>query len=181
MKPILSRLTRVSASSGSPASDSPSTRTIPEVGRSSPPTRLRSVDLPEPEGPMIDTISPRAIASVTRSRAVTCRLPANRLLTSSSSMTGGAGEVVGAVTRIYSMVSGFRVRRRAEADAGRSSSTTLLGRRPRLESLQQFARDVGDRHRLVGGVVVGDHHRLRLGEALGVREIDDLVEQLETR
>ena len=33
-------------------------RTSPEVGRSRPPTRLSSVDLPEPDGPMIDTISP---------------------------------------------------------------------------------------------------------------------------
>ena len=66
MKPILSRRTRVSSSSERPASDSPSMRTSPEVGRSSPPTRLRSVDLPEPDGPMIETISPRGIVRLTR-------------------------------------------------------------------------------------------------------------------
>ena len=48
-------------SSDRPASASPSTRTSPEVGRSRPPTRFSSVDLPEPDGPMIETISPRGM------------------------------------------------------------------------------------------------------------------------
>ena len=51
MKPILSRRRRVRSSSESAATDWPSMRISPEVGRSRPPIRLRSVDLPEPEGP----------------------------------------------------------------------------------------------------------------------------------
>ena len=61
MKPILSRRTLVRSSSESPASASPSTLTSPDVGRSRPPIRLSSVDLPEPDGPMMETISPRGI------------------------------------------------------------------------------------------------------------------------
>ncbi len=83
MKPILSRRTRVSPSSSSPARGAPSIVTVPCVGRSRPPTRFRRVDLPEPEGPMIDTISPRGIAMETSSSATTSRLPANRLVTRS--------------------------------------------------------------------------------------------------
>ena len=43
----------------SPSSGWPSSAMVPAVGRSSPPIRFSSVDLPEPEGPTIDTISPR--------------------------------------------------------------------------------------------------------------------------
>ena len=34
-------------------------RISPAVGRSRPPIRLRRVDLPEPDGPTMETISPR--------------------------------------------------------------------------------------------------------------------------
>src|SRR4029077_8554941 len=53
----------------------------PSVGRSSPPIRFSSVDLPEPEGPTIDTISPRATSRSRRWSAVTLRLPSNCLET----------------------------------------------------------------------------------------------------
>src|SRR5439155_17575328 len=48
--------------------------------------RLRSVDLPEPEGPMMDTIWPAGMVSETASRAVTRRLPSNCLETRSRSI-----------------------------------------------------------------------------------------------
>jgi hypothetical protein len=54
---------------------------VPDVGRSSVPMRLRSVDLPDPDGPMIDTISPRPIVKLTLSSAVTCLRPSNRFVT----------------------------------------------------------------------------------------------------
>lgn len=48
--------------------------------------RLSSVDLPEPDGPMTETIWPRGMVRETSSRAVTCRLPSNRLDTRSRSI-----------------------------------------------------------------------------------------------
>src|SRR6266571_4818986 len=60
MKPILSRRKRVNSSSGSAATDWPSMRISPLEGRSSPPIRFSSVDLPDPEGPTIETSSPGA-------------------------------------------------------------------------------------------------------------------------
>src|SRR5262249_15971189 len=87
MNPILSRRTLVSSSSEMAASEAPSTRTSPDVGRSRPPMRFRSVDFPDPDGPTIDTISPRAIDTVTASSAMTCRLPSNRFVIRSRSIT----------------------------------------------------------------------------------------------
>jgi hypothetical protein len=48
---------------------SPATVTVPRVGRSRPATRLSSVDLPLPDGPMTATASPAAISSRTPSSA----------------------------------------------------------------------------------------------------------------
>src|SRR6185295_574061 len=53
-------------------------------------------DLPEPEGPMTETISPRGMASETWSSATTSRLPANCLVTDRSSIIVGADEEAGA-------------------------------------------------------------------------------------
>ena len=64
MNPILSRRTRVKSSSPSFASAAPSISISPSLGRSSPPIRLSSVDLPEPEGPTIETISPRSTIKI---------------------------------------------------------------------------------------------------------------------
>ena len=75
MKPILSRRRRVRSSSERSATDWPSMRISPEVGRSRPPMRLRRVDLPEPEGPTMETISPRAMCRSMDSSAATWRLP----------------------------------------------------------------------------------------------------------
>ncbi len=54
---------------------SPSTMTVPEVGVSSPAMQCMRVDLPEPEGPMIAVISPRAKSTSTPSRARTAASP----------------------------------------------------------------------------------------------------------
>src|SRR5690348_4846042 len=81
MNPILSRRTRVSSSSLSFDSAAPSSSISPELGRSRPPIRLSSVDFPEPEGPTIDTSSPRPMPKSTRSSAVTLRLPSKVLET----------------------------------------------------------------------------------------------------
>ena len=51
--PSRSRRRRVSALSSRFATSEPSTTTEPAVGRSSPASRCISVDLPEPEGPMM--------------------------------------------------------------------------------------------------------------------------------
>src|SRR3982751_5295046 len=95
MKPILSRRTLVSWSSVRPLKGAPSTLTSPAEGRSRPPTRLSSVDLPEPDGPMIATISPRGITSETASSATTSRWPANCFVTPRSSIIVDAGTPAG--------------------------------------------------------------------------------------
>ena len=57
-KPMLRRRRRVSSPSDRVARSSSPMRTTPLVGRSSPPMRFSSVDLPQPLGPMIATNSP---------------------------------------------------------------------------------------------------------------------------
>ena len=49
----------------------PSISTVPEVGRSSPARMCMSVDLPEPEGPMIAVRRPAGTSSETSRRAST--------------------------------------------------------------------------------------------------------------
>src|SRR6185436_19791115 len=49
----------------------PRTVTVPPLGASSPPSRCKSVDLPEPERPMIATRSPARISRSTPSRTGT--------------------------------------------------------------------------------------------------------------
>src|SRR5579883_781497 len=75
MNPILSRRTRVRSSSDNALSVSPSIAISPLVGLSKPPMRLRRVDLPEPDGPTIATISDFAISREMLSRAVALRFP----------------------------------------------------------------------------------------------------------
>src|SRR5438093_7983155 len=69
---------RARASSFRAARSSPSTRIVPPVGRSRPATTLRSVDLPEPDGPITATNSPRRIPSVTRPAPRRSHGPTNR-------------------------------------------------------------------------------------------------------
>src|SRR5436190_4396467 len=58
MKPIFSARTRVSSFALKPATFRPSRMISPEVGLSRQPTRLTSVDLPDPEGPITAIHSP---------------------------------------------------------------------------------------------------------------------------
>ncbi len=53
MKPSLSRRSLVRSPSSSPVISVPASSTVPEVGRSRPARMCMSVDLPEPDGPMI--------------------------------------------------------------------------------------------------------------------------------
>ena len=60
MKPSLSRRSLVRSASSSAVISVPSSTTVPEVGRSSPARMCISVDLPEPDGPMIAVKRPRS-------------------------------------------------------------------------------------------------------------------------
>jgi hypothetical protein len=74
-KPSLSRLSRVSSSSSSEPSATPSSATSPAVGRSSPARMCMRVDLPDPEGPMIALKRPRSNATDTPASASTAASP----------------------------------------------------------------------------------------------------------
>ena len=70
-KPILSRRSSVSLASSSVLRSTPSIVTLPEVGRSRPARQCISVDLPEPDGPMIAVKSPFGKSTETPSSAFT--------------------------------------------------------------------------------------------------------------
>src|SRR5713101_2892276 len=53
----------------------PSSRYVPVVARSRQPSTFINVDLPDPDGPMIATYSPRAIVNVSPRSACTCNAP----------------------------------------------------------------------------------------------------------
>ena len=76
MKPTWRRRSFVSPVSPSVPSGVPSIHTSPAVGRSSPASRCMSVDLPEPDGPMIAVSSPSATETETPRRASTAVSPA---------------------------------------------------------------------------------------------------------
>jgi hypothetical protein len=62
---------------GQPIEHSAVDEDLAVVGLSSPPIRFRSVDLPDPERPMTDTISSAAIVRLTSASAATRRFPSN--------------------------------------------------------------------------------------------------------
>ena len=66
----------VSWSSSKPVVSSPSIQIRPRVGTSSRPSRYSSDDLPEPDGPMMQTNSPRSISRFTSCTSVTGTSPA---------------------------------------------------------------------------------------------------------
>src|SRR3990170_8165482 len=77
----------------------PSTRIRPESMVSRPLRQLRRVVLPQPEGPMMATISPRWIVRLTPRRAWTSTLPVSYVLTTSVAwMIGLAPADAGAVS-----------------------------------------------------------------------------------
>ena len=65
----------VRASSFNEKMSFPSTKTLPEVGRSRPPSICSRVDFPEPEVPTMATNSPCSIVRSTPSRALTAVSP----------------------------------------------------------------------------------------------------------
>src|SRR5512141_394958 len=74
----------------------------PDVGRSMPATRCRSVDLPPPDGPTIPRNSPGETLSATPSSATTGCAPAYTFATRSQTTAGGdegASRVSGDDTR----------------------------------------------------------------------------------
>ena len=75
MNPMRSRRSWVKRASSRVVSSTPSTRTVPDVGRSSPASTCMSVDLPEPDGPMMAVNSPEGKATSTPSSARTAVSP----------------------------------------------------------------------------------------------------------
>jgi hypothetical protein len=73
--PILSRRICVRSASPTPEISTPSTKIWPEVGRARPPSRWSSVDFPHPDGPTMETNSPRSIWMSTPRKASTLTLP----------------------------------------------------------------------------------------------------------
>src|SRR5437762_4638987 len=119
---------RASASSSSFAKSSPSTRTIPPVGRSRPATTLRSVDLPEPDGPITATNSPGRIPSVTPASAATVAWPDAYVRSRPSASTArGAFTVVKSARRVRPSARAGDQARDAEAHSERRRD--LLRRR----------------------------------------------------
>ena len=130
--------------------------------RSRPPIRLSSVDLPEPEGPMIDTISPRGIVSVTSSSAVTWRFPANCLVTRSSSII--RHDYVNYFTKVSNSCIFWRIQARFHVVAAAScvtSGTGIAGRVSRIERHvdRPAFRETGTAGRGVHDLVVQRHAR----------------------
>ena len=75
MKPSLSRRSLVRSASSRPVISTPSSCTVPEVGRSSPARMCISVDLPEPDGPMMALKRPRSNSTLTPASASTAAAP----------------------------------------------------------------------------------------------------------
>ncbi len=75
MNPIRSRRRSVSPLSSSVLMSVSPRNTWPDVGWSSPASMCSSVDLPEPDGPMIAVNSPAARPTLTLSSAVTAASP----------------------------------------------------------------------------------------------------------
>src|ERR1019366_9146097 len=106
MKPILRLRISASWSRSRSCTPTPSRRYMPEVGRSRQPRMFIRVDLPEPDGPMIATKSPRRICSETSSRPVTFMSPMKKVRDRcSTSMTFGASLIVQGLDGIH--VRGF--------------------------------------------------------------------------
>ena len=74
-KPILSRRTLVTWRSGIDTMSTSPMNTDPAVGRSRPAMQCISVDLPDPDGPMIAVNEPLAMATETSSTATTGASP----------------------------------------------------------------------------------------------------------
>src|SRR5919201_3866477 len=92
MKPILLRRNHVRSLSSSSVITVPSIATDPEVGLSRPARMCISVDLPDPDGPMIAVSFPRSTSSETPLRACTAVSPSPYCRETSLAETTVAGE-----------------------------------------------------------------------------------------
>src|SRR5438445_703758 len=120
---------RARASSSSFARSSPSTRTVPPVGRSRPATTLSNVDLPEPEGPIKATNSPCRIPSVTPASAATVAWPDAYVRSRwSASTASGAFTVVKSARRVRPSARAGGQARDAEAHQERRRDLLRRGR-----------------------------------------------------
>src|SRR5260221_924596 len=91
MKPISRFRTRARSDARSSATGRPFSSYDPCVGESRRPRIESKVDLPQPDGPAIDTYSPRSICTLTfDSACVSTSSVENTLVRSCSLMTGGA-------------------------------------------------------------------------------------------
>src|SRR6266481_1527143 len=73
-----------SSSSSRSLTNRPASQYFPELGESRQPIRFISVDLPDPEGPMMATYSPLRISTSTPLSACICSAPISYTLVSSS-------------------------------------------------------------------------------------------------
>src|SRR5690349_9180617 len=92
MKPIWDARQRDISLSDRRSRRSPATSIAPASDRSMPPSRLSSVVLPDPDGPITATKSPRGMARLRPSKMVIVSLPlVKRLLRSTMSIIGSIG------------------------------------------------------------------------------------------
>src|SRR5437762_13288939 len=104
MKPIFSARTRSSSWEEMPATFCPSSQTSPALGRSRQPIRFTSVDLPDPDGPMIDNHSPGTTRRAISARARITPLPLVALPFPLPISAAQAGQNLGTLlTRITSL------------------------------------------------------------------------------
>jgi hypothetical protein len=103
--------------------------TRPDVGASSPAMQCRSVDFPDPEGPMIALNRPRSNSTETASSARTAASPRPYTFESSTALAaalvagaGGIGSVIADIRRSPS-ASEPNLSKDAEADTGAKAKT----------------------------------------------------------
>ena len=91
--PTRSRRSAVSAFSSSVVRSVSPMKTLPSVIESNPARQCISVDLPEPDGPMIAVNRARAKSALTASSATTLVVPSPKILVTLTARAAGADEV----------------------------------------------------------------------------------------
>src|SRR5215211_4859389 len=128
MKPIFSALKRVRLLSDIPEMDSPPTATSPPSNSSRPERQFRSVVFPQPEGPMMATISPRGMLRSTPLKAWTVTPPVAyvfsrlRASTMASPANPDAVSSVASPNMVYALLHQFSLRQRVYGRSGRPGS-----------------------------------------------------------
>src|SRR6516165_6525971 len=116
MKPILAARQRESSPSRSRSMRAPATWISPASGRSIPPTRLSSVVLPDPEGPITATKSACGIARSRRSKTAIVSLPFTKRFATPARRAMTVSECMRVSCRFTAMsVGGSRLFRRRAA------------------------------------------------------------------